>query len=419
MTSKFWTKQKKQLACVLGVVAFGILLCFALLHLDSIRGGVRLVFRIMTPFLYGGVVAYLLDPVCDWLYARFLRLLSRTRLSKKRAKGISNALSILISLLFLLGLVALLLALVIPQLGASIAVLADAVPDYASDIYHKVLPLVKDTELEGWLLEFDLVGKIQDWATNTLLPNADSILASVATQVTSVFNFFYNLIIGFIVSFYCLNYRAKFALQGKKAIFALLPFRWAEELLERLRFADKAFSGFISGKILDSLIIGVITFFVCLILRMPYYPLIAVIVGVTNVIPFFGPFIGAVPSAFLILMEHPLKAVYFVIFIIILQQFDGNILSPRILSSSVGVSGFWVLFSILLFGGLFGVVGMLIGTPLFAVIYSIVRDWIDARLRRKLLPREAWQYDDLDAFETAHRPAPEPASDAVPSDTEV
>lgn len=411
MTPKFWTKQRKQFAAVLAVVAFGLVLYFALRNLDVLKSGVGKLLHILTPFIGGGVVAYLLDPVCDRLYAWFLKLFGRTKMSKKRCKGLANGLSILISLLFLLGIVVLIFALIISQLVPSITSLVNAIPGYASDIYHMVLPLVQGTEVEAWLNELNLVATLRNWATNTLLPNADSIISTITAQVSSVVGVVSNLVIGFIVSFYCLNYRAKFALQGKKTIFALFPFHWAEEILERLRFADKAFSGFISGKIIDSLIIGVICFFGCMLLSIPYYPLIAVIVGVTNIIPFFGPFIGAIPSAFLILMENPVKAIYFIIFIIILQQFDGNILSPHILSSSVGVSGFWVLFSILLFGGLFGVVGMLIGTPLFAVIYSIVRDWIDARLKRKSLPREAWHYDDLDAFEAQHRPTPEQESE--------
>lgn len=407
MPRQFWTKPKKQFAAVLALITFALVLYFFLRSPLTIKQGIDRVLDILTPFIYGGVVAYLLDPLCDRLYAWFLRLFGRTKLSKKRGKGLANALSILLSLLFLLGLVVLVVALAVSQLVPSIASLINAIPGYINDIYRFVLPLVDGTQAEQWLLDLDLVNTLRDWITNTLLPNVDAIVTTVTTQVGNIVGVLYDLVIGFIVSFYCLNYRARFALQGKKAIFAILPFRWAEALLDRLRFADKAFSGFISGKIIDSLIIGVICFFACMLMRIPYYPLIAVIVGTTNLIPFFGPFIGGIPSAFLILMESPVKAIYFIVFIILLQQFDGNILGPRILGSAVGVNGFWVLFSILLFGGLFGVAGMLIGTPLFAVIYSIIRDWVDHRLKRKELPREAWRYDDLDAFEEEYRPKPE------------
>ena len=404
MKSPFWTPEKKRVATAFAVVAFGLLLYYALQNLDVLKQGLAKVTDILFPFLFGGVVAYLLDPICDKLYDFFLKQFGKTKLAPKRVKGLANGLSILLSLLFLLGLVVLVVALFVSQLVPTVTALAEAIPGYAADIYAFLMPLVSGTEVEQWLVELDLMTTLKNWATDTLLPNMDNILSTVTSRLSSAFSVVYNVVIGFIVSFYCLSYRAKFALQGKKAIFALFPFRWAESILERLRFADKAFSGFISGQILDSLLIGVITFFVCMLLRIPYYPLIAVIVGVTNIIPFFGPYIGAIPSAFLILMEEPIKALYFVIFVLILQQIDGNVIAPRILSSAVGVSGFWVLFSILLFGGLFGVMGMIVGTPLFAVVYSIIRDWMDARLKAKALPSQAWHYDDLDAFEDEFRP---------------
>lgn len=404
MKPSFWTPEKKRVAIAFAVVTFGLLLYFSLKNLSVLKRGLNTVLDILFPFLFGAVVAYLLDPICDKLYAFFLRQFGKTKMTAKRTKSLANGLSIALSLLFLLALVVLIIALIISQLVPTVTALVAAIPGYVSDIYDFVLPLVSGTEVEEWLVELDLMTGLKNWATGTLLPNMDTILTTVTSGVSGVVSVFYNVLIGFIVSFYCLNYRAKFALQGKKALFALFPFRWAEAILERLRFANKAFSGFISGKIIDSLIIGVICFVGCMVLRIPYYPLVAVIVGVTNIIPFFGPFIGAIPSALLILMEDPIKCLTFIIFVILLQQFDGNILGPRILSSSVGVSGFWVLFSILFFGGVWGVIGMVVGTPLFAVVYSIIRDWMDSRLKAKALPREAWHYDDLDAFEEAHRP---------------
>lgn len=413
--SRLWKKGNSQkfIGAIL-VVAFGVAFYYFLHHMGALQAGVQKLIRIMFPFVIGGVMAYILDPICDRLYGLLLRGLGKTGLQDKKKKGLANGLSIVLTLLLLLGLIVLILALIIPQLAVSITRLVDSLPSYAAEVSRTVLPLVQTLGLEEWFQDLDLVSSIGTWAKDTLLPNANTILTTVTAQVSNVVTVIYNLIIGFIVSFYCLNYRAKFALQGKKVIFAVFPFRWAREIMDRLRFANKAFGGFISGKIVDSLIIGVIAFFGCLILRIPYYPLIAVIVGATNIIPFFGPFIGAVPSILLILMENPLKALYFLIFIILLQQFDGNILSPRILSSSVGVSGFWILFSIMLFGGLFGVVGMIVGTPLFAVIYSIVRDCVNSALRRRHLPSEAWRYDDLDEFERQY--APEPAAESAAED---
>lgn len=413
--ARLWKKGNYQkFIGALLVVAFGVGFYYFLHHMGTLQAGLHKLVRIMSPFVIGGVMAYILDPVCDRLYDLFLRLLGNTGLREKRQKGLAKGLSITLTLLLLLGVVVLMLALIIPQLVTSVARLVDSLPGYAADVSRMLLPLVETLGLEEWFRDLDLVSSIGTWAKDTLLPNANTILSTITAQVSNVVTLVYNAIIGFIVSFYCLNYRDKFALQGKKAIFAIFPFHWAREIMARLRFANKAFSGFISGKIIDSIIIGVIAFLGCFLLRVPYYPLIAVIIGVTNIIPFFGPFIGAVPCALLVLMESPIKAIYFLIFIILLQQFDGNILSPRILSSSVGVSGFWILFSIMLFGGLFGVVGMVIGTPLFAVIYSILRDCVDSALRRKHLPPEAWRYDDLDDFE--RRYAPEPRTEAAAED---
>lgn len=419
MKSHFWSHRKKYLLGVLLVVIGGILAFFILQHLGTLKAGVQSVIGILAPMVYGVIIAYLLDPLCNKLESGLLWLMKPIRCGQKRKHSIAWVTSILLSLLLLLAIVAFLLALVLPQLITSITRLVNAIPGYANDIYNALLPLVERFGLEAELNELgaELSRSMRDWATNTLLPNMNNIITQVSIQVTGVVSGIFNVLVGFVAAFYCLNNRRVFALQGKKLIFATLPHKWAVRVLDRLRYADKVFSGSITGRIIDSLIIGVITFLFCLILRMPYSLLISVVIGVTNIIPFFGPFIGGIPCGLLILIENPLKCLYFVIFLILLQQFDGNILSTRILSSSVGLSSFWVLFSILLFGGLFGVVGMLVGTPLFAVIYSIIRDAVNVLLRHKSLPEEAWRYDNVAALEAAPPgegggQPPEPASGA-------
>lgn len=413
MMSRFWTKWKKQLLGTLLVVVCGILLFFILQHLGLLKSGTRKILNILSPFVYGGIIAYLLDPLCNRIEDGILWLLGHTRLQKKKQASIAWMGSILLSLVLLIAMIGFLMAMVLPQLATSITRLVNAIPGYAADIYDALLPLVERFGLETQLAVFsqELTNSIRNWATETLLPNMDSIITQVGVQVSGVVTGVFNVLVGFIVSFYCLNNRRTFALQGKKLIFAALPHDWAIRVLDRLRFADKVFSGSITGRIIDSIIIGLITFLFCLVFRMPYALLVSVIVGVTNIIPFFGPFIGGIPCGLLILMESPLKCLYFVIFIILLQQFDGNILAPRILSSSVGLSGFWVLFSILLFGGLYGVIGMLVGTPLFAVIYSIIRDVVNHMLRRRSLPQEAWRYQDVSTLEPGAAPETPPAAD--------
>lgn len=416
MMSRFWTKWKKQLLGTLLVVVCGILLYFILQHLGLLKVGTRKVLNILAPFVYGGIIAYLLDPLCNRIESGMLWLLGHTKLKEKKQASIAWMGSILLSLVLLVALIAFMLAMVLPQLAQSITRLVNAVPGYANDIYNTMLPLVQRFGMEEELAVFsqELSKSIRNWATETLLPNMDSIITQVSVQVSGVVTGVFNVLVGFIVSFYCLNNRRTFALQGKKMIFAIFPQEWAIRVLDRLRFADKVFSGSITGRIIDSIIICIITFLFCLVFRMPYSLLVAVIVGVTNIIPFFGPFIGGIPCGLLILMESPLKCLYFVIFIILLQQFDGNILAPRILSSSVGLSGFWVLFSILLFGGLYGVLGMLIGTPLFAVIYSIIRDLVNHMLRRRSLPQEAWCYQDVSTL----KPGDASESPSAPEKTE-
>ena len=206
----------------------------------------------------------------------------------------------------------------------------------------------------------------------------------------------YNLVIGIIVSVYILSDSETFAANAKRILYSLLTPEAAKKLLEGLDFTDRTFVGFLNGKLLDSAIIGLICYIVCAILNMPYALLVSVMVGVTNIIPFFGPFIGAVPSAIVILMVSPVKCLIFIIFVIILQQVDGNIIGPKILGSSVGINGFWVMFSIILGAGLFSFWGMLLGVPVFVVIYTAINNAIDRKLRRSDLPHRTDDYKNLE-----------------------
>ena len=214
------------------------------------------------------------------------------------------------------------------------------------------------------------------WLKDSILPYMNMILTGLSDSMINAAGIFMNLFIGLVVAIYLLSGRKKFKKQGKLILYSLFKERWANKIVEEIRFADRVFSGFIGGKLLDSAIIGVICYAGMMVLGLPYAILISVIVGVTNIIPFFGPYIGAIPSAIILLTVSPMSCLIFVIFIVILQQVDGNIIGPKILGSSTGLSGIWVLFSILFFGGLFGFVGMLIGVPVFAVIYDLIRQLI-------------------------------------------
>ena len=243
--------------------------------------------------------------------------------------------------------------------------------------------------------------KLISWTQSTadLIPNIERVVTGLYTGVINVIAWLKNVLIGVIVMLYLLNMKELLCAQAKKIVYGVFPVTVANNVIERFRFIHQIFGGFIIGKLIDSLIIGILTFMVMSFLQMPYTLLISVIIGVTNVIPFFGPFIGAIPSALLLLLVSPKQCIWFLVMILVIQQFDGNILGPKILGNTTGLSSFWVLFSILFFGGLLGPLGMIIGVPLFAVIYRLVADFIEGNLKRKKLSEKTADYHGLDHIE--------------------
>jgi len=240
---------------------------------------------------------------------------------------------------------------------------------------------------------------ITNWITNGLLPNIETILTGLTSSVMSVVGAALDILIGFCAAIYMLASKDLFIAQSKKLVVALCKEQTANHVFDLGRRIHKVFSGFIIGKILDSMIIGILCYLGMLILKLPYPALIATVIGVTNVIPFFGPFIGAIPCTFLILLVNPLQALYFALFVFGLQQLDGNVIGPRILGDTIGISGFWVLVSITVAGGLFGFAGMLLGVPVFAVLYMLVNDFVIYRLKKKGKPVETPKYYDIQNVE--------------------
>ena len=366
-------------------LALAILLFFAIQKMDQLAGGFRWLMGVLTPFIYGGAMAYLLKTPCGFLERHIGALLP------KKHKGLANALSV-VAVLLLSGMVIyLLLSMVIPEIGNSIMTLAVAVPPKLEQFAQWVLKLLEGNEVlqnyagnaltsvEDWL---------KNWTTNDILPTVQGmmdgaltamqgVMGGAVTAVTSVVTVLKNIVLGIIICIYLLLGRRKFARDSKALVYSVFKPDRAEKVLREFSFIDKIFVGFFGGKILDSAIVGLLCYIFCGIMTMvagfQNAVLISVIIGVTNIIPYFGPFIGAVPSALLILISSPRNCVIFLIFIVILQQFDGNVLGPKLLAGSVGISGFWVLFSITLFQGLFGFVGILIGVPVFAVIYDLFK----------------------------------------------
>ncbi len=382
--------------------AVGIIVCilffFAIFRFGQMMNGIRAVRAILTPFIYGAVIAYLLTPVCNFVEVRLYRLLLWVIKNEKRAGAVSAAMSVAVSMVFGLCVIYLLLSMVLPQVFTSIRGIVQVLPSNVMKWAEWIEQFLADNEVVSNYVEqfFNTASKnMQSWLQTKLLPNMQTIVSGVSAGLISALVVVKNILIGLVAAIYMMMNRRKFAAQAKKIIYSLFKVDTANVIVDEIHFINSMFSGFINGKILDSLIIGVLCFLILSLMNMPYAMLISVIVGVTNVVPFFGPYVGAIPSALIVLTVSPVKCIYFLIFILALQQFDGNILGPKILGDSTGLSSFWVLFSILLFGGLLGFVGMIIGVPAFAVIYDLVRKCTNMLLKKKNLSTDTGQYEAL------------------------
>ena len=377
------------------VIAASVAFAYLLVRFDRVKAAGAALFTILTPIIYGAVLAYLLAPVYNWCIVAADTYGKRWVKSDKRRKSVGKILGTAACLVILYLVVAGLFSMLIPQIQQSIKNVLEALPENFNNFYLWVEERLNDNPdiREQVTLYMD---QAMQWGKtlgkDVVAPNLDKIVGSVSSGMFSVINWLKNVLIGLIVMIYLLNMKGTLLTIAKKCIYGIFPLAWAKRLIEEAKYTHSVFGGFIIGKLVDSLIIGIICFFCMTLMKLPYVMLISVIIGVTNIIPFFGPFIGAVPSAVLVLLNSPIQCVYFLIFILILQQFDGNILGPRILGESTGISGFWVLFSILLFGGVFGFVGMIIGVPTFAVIYRLLSDIIKTLLRKRGLPEETSAY---------------------------
>lgn len=392
------------------VIAGAILLFFLLFHFQTVASYLGTIMGILRPIFMGAVIAFLLVPVHRWISGLLLEAVPE---KARRTRRALNFLSILLSLALAILLIYVLLAMVIPQVWQSIVDLVMAVPDYIVDFQSWLRTFLEDNpdiqaaalsvyasfaaSLEQWL-NSDILPNLEsvtatlDWLRSDILPNVTGVVTGVSVILLGLFNLVKDLVIAIIVSAYLLARKDVLAAQSKKIVYSLLPTRAADLIVTEARSAYRIMSGFITGSVLVSLIIGVVCFVFCSLFQFPYPALIATIIGVTNVIPFFGPFIGAVPSMFLIFIVNPIQSLYFAIFLLVMQQLDGNILTPKVLGGSTGLDSFWVLFSIILFGGLFGFAGMVLGVPVFAMFYSIVSRLVRLGLRRHALPEDTGEY---------------------------
>ncbi len=372
-----------------GVIAASITFFIILSNIPSLNGILGKIIRALSPIIWGIVIAYLLNtPMKLFERIAFSKLAVRLcpKGSERKRKRVARILSAAVVLLLAVGAITGIVALVIPQVIDSVSSIVTNIQTYVNEAVDFVNRFARDNPEIRSAAE-SVVGNVgafvRNWANENILQKADLILANLTGGISNAVRGVINGIIGLVVSFYLLYHKETFGAQCKKTLYGIFKPRRANALVRVAAFVDKTCGGFLAGKILDSLIVGVICYISMLILRMPYPALIAMVVGITNIIPFFGPFIGAIPCAVILLFVSPVKCLIFVAYIIILQQIDGNIIGPRILGGSVGLSGFWILFSLLFFGGLFGFWGMLLGVPVFSVIYEGLRRLVAFLLRRR------------------------------------
>lgn len=391
------------------VVLTAVVVVFFLLYkIDAVRSAMSAFFEIIQPIVVGFVVAYLLNPFMKLLDKYLGKFFIGVCRFKKRGADIARFLAVILSLIVFLFAIAALVWLIAPELYTSIMGIIDTLPDKIDKIIVNVEKFFSQNDYLAAAMTAFL-----DWEKEFLEKDLVEWIAPYAGQVASgvikTAEFLWDFVIGLIVAAYMLLRKERFAAQAKKVTYAFLKKETADKTLKILRKSNSIFSGFISGKIIDSIIMGILCFIGVSILRMPYPVLVSVIVGVTNIIPVFGPYIGAIPCIVLIAIVNPWQGLYFTIFIFLLQQFDGNILGPKILGDSTGLSPFWVIFAIVVCGGLFGVVGMIIGVPLFAVIYYLVNETVRLKLADKNLPVETDDYVGVESVEYVNTTAEEDA----------
>ena len=336
--------------------------------------------KALKPVIYGAAMAYLLTPLVNSFDRMLLKLFG-----EKSKRGLVRAVSILLTWAVVFLAVYVLISILIPQLYQSVATLVGNMQSYYNTVYAWVTKLLDDNpeiapRVSAAIDEY--WDEVRGWFTDKFLPQAQQTIGIVTSGVLSVVLFFKDFLVGVIVSIYLLALKEGFATGGRRLLYSVSEKQYSNTL-KALSTANNIFSGFVRGKLLDSLIIGILCFIGCSILKLPYTPLVSVIVGITNIIPFFGPFLGAIPSAFLILLVSPIKCLYFIVFVLVLQQVDGNIIGPKILGNSTQLPSFWVIVAILIGGGFFGVLGMFLGVPVFACFYAAVGYFSGKRLAAK------------------------------------
>lgn len=389
------------------VICGSIMFYYLLFHGSNIKEALQLIYNIMMPVFFGAIMAYLLAPTLNIIERRIL-IPATVKMKIKESKGLKKAIrgiGIFLTAIFYYFIIQIIVSMLLSQIIPSIeSIVAN------SDVYYKNIIKWLDTTLsDNPELKNFIYNLVEEYSTDlttffndVVLVKTTEVIKTISLSVIGIVKVLWNFILGFIISIYLLISKEKFSNQAKKITYAFMSTDRANVFINNIRFTHNTFIGFIGGKVIDSLIIGVLCFIGTSILKTPYAALVSVIIGVTNVIPFFGPFLGAIPTTILVLVVdpmHPLNCVYFVLFILFLQQLDGNFIGPKILGESTGLSSFWVIFAITVFGGIFGVPGMIIGVPTFAVIYAVIKAHVYTSLTKKKMPTETSAFNNLEVVD--------------------
>jgi len=398
-----------------GVTAFLVFVSclgfyFVLFHLANIRQIIGKTLNILMPVVFGMVIAYIMTPILNYIEYKILYPLAKLlKIKESKSKHkIIRGLSLILTCFLMFELLYGFIYMLVSEIAPSIMDITENFDQYVTN-FDKYVTDITNWVNKSWNANPEIrdnilnnidrySGELEIWINDNILKRSTSFLMTISLSVIGILKICWNLIIGIIISIYVLGSKEIFCGQFKKIIFALFKQDTANIIINNFAFTHKTFSGFISGKVIDSVIIGILCFIGTSIMGTPYAALVSVIIGITNIIPFFGPALGMIPSAIFLLIvdfSHPLTTVYFCIFVLALQQFDGNILGPKILGESTGLTGFWVIFAITIFGGLFGVMGMIVGVPLLGVIYGALKSFLNAKLQQKNLPTTSKLYSDV------------------------
>lgn len=367
-----------------------ILIYAVLFNFTVIGDFIRKMIKILAPIIWGIVIAYLVNPIMKWIEKRLSKVIEKNKPHFK----ITRILSLSFAMIVFLAVISALGAIILPQVIESITTIINNISTYINNFekwidsflvkYPELLTIVSD--------QIDNIEKAAMEFANNIAPKLGDIMMKITDSTLSFIVAVKDVLIGIIVAVYLLYGKEHFQAQMKKMVYGILPSKITETILRVCAQTNSSISGFISGKIVDSIIMGCLCFICMTVMKFDFIVLISVIVGVTNIIPFFGPFIGAIPSALLLLVAAPKQVIPFLILVLIIQQLDGNVIGPKILGQTTGISAFWVLFSILVGGGLFGFAGMILGVPVFAVLYSLLNEFIAYRLEGRDMSSDTNDY---------------------------